>query len=65
TVLGSVLDKGAAYLKHQEEAMTYRLQIRRRRLEHKESRDMIRFSLSYGLQLAGIGLVFVLIYLFL
>ena len=65
TVLGSVLDKGAAYLKHQEEAMTYRLQIRRRRLEHQESRDMIRFSLSYGLQLAGIGLVFVLIYLFL
>ncbi len=64
TVLGSVLDKGAAYLRHQEEAMTYRFRIRRRRLEHQESRDMIRFSLSYGLQLAGIGLVFVLIYLF-
>lgn len=65
TVLGSVLDKGAAYLKRQEENMTYRFSIRRRRLEHKESREMIRFSLSYGLQLAGIGLVFVLIYLFL
>lgn len=65
TVLGSVLDKGAAYLKQQEESMTYRWRLRRRRLEHTESREMIRFSLSYGLQLAGIGLVFVLIYLFL
>lgn len=46
TVLGSALNKGAAYLKRQE------------------SRDMIRFSLSYGLGLSEIGIVFVLIYLF-
>ena len=65
TVLGAFLDKGAAYLKRQEENMSYRWNIRQKRLAHQESRDMIRFSLSYGLGLSGIGLIFVLIYLFL
>lgn len=65
TVLGTLLDKGESYLKRQEEAMSYRWSIRRKRLAHQESRDMIRFSLSYGLSLSGIGLIFVLIYLFL
>ena len=64
TVLGTILDKGESYLKRQEEAMSHRWSIRRRRLAHQESRDMIRFSLSYGLSLSGIGLIFVLIYLF-
>lgn len=64
-VLGVILDKGAAGLKRREETAAYRRSIRRRRMEHQESRDMIRFSLSYGLSLSGIGMVFVLIYLFL
>lgn len=64
SMLGTVLDKGAAYLKRQEEQVSYRKWLRNRSLEREESYDMIRFSLSYGLQLAGIGLVFVLIYLF-
>lgn len=63
--LGTVMDKGAAYLKNREEQVSYRRQFRRKSLEREVSRDMIRFSLSYGLQLAGIGMVLVMLYLLL
>ena len=64
-ILGKVLDKGAGYLKRQEESVSYRWKLGTRALERRESRDMIRFSLSYGLQLAGIGMIFILVYLLL
>ena len=64
-ILGTVLDKGAGYLKRQEESVSYRWKLGTRALERRESRDMIRFSLSYGLQLAGIGMIFILVYLLL
>ena len=64
-IIGKVLDKGARYLKRQEESVSYRWKLGTRALERKESRDMIRFSLSYGLQLAGIGMIFILVYLLL
>ena len=64
-ILGKVLDKGAGYLKRQEESVSYRWKLGTRALERRESRDMIRFSLSYGLQLAGIGMLFILVYLLL
>ena len=64
-ILGKVLDKGAGYLKRQEESVSYRWKLGTRALERRESRDMIRFSLSYGLQLAGFGMIFILVYLLL
>lgn len=64
-VLGTLLDKGTHFLRAREEQASYRRRLHSRALEHRESRDMIRFSVSYGLQLAGIGMVLVLIYLFL
>ena len=45
--------------------MSYRRKLGIRALERKESRDMIRYSLSYGLQLAGIGMILILVYLLL
>ncbi len=64
-VIGTLLDKGAVYLKKREESVSYRWKLGRKALERRESRDMIRFSLSYGLQLAGIGMLFILVYLLL
>ena len=65
TAIGKLLDQGAAYLKKQEENVSYRRKLGIRALERKESRDMIRYSLSYGLQLAGIGMILILVYLLL
>ena len=65
TAIGKLLDQGAVYLKKQEEHVSYRRKLGIRALERKESRDMIRYSLSYGLQLAGIGMILILVYLLL
>ena len=65
TAIGKLLDQGAMYLKRQEENVSYRRKLGIRALERKESRDMIRYSLSYGLQLAGIGMILILVYLLL
>lgn len=62
--IGTILDKAVAQYRNQEEKIAYRVKLRSRTWARQESYGMIRYSLSYGLQLAGIGLMFVLLYLF-
>ncbi|SHJ22523.1 complex I subunit 5 family protein [Hespellia stercorisuis] len=64
-LFGTFMDWYAVRLRHRDQAVSYRRSLRRRKVERKESRLMIRRSLSYGMQMVGIGMLIVVGYLLL
>ena len=62
-VIGTMLDRTAARRGGRSENTVYRVRMRHIKWLADESLGMIRRSLSYGLQLAGVGLVLILLYL--
>ena len=62
-VIGTMLDRTAARRGGRSENTVYRVRMRHIKWLTDESLGMIRRSLSYGLQLAGVGLVLILLYL--
>lgn len=63
TVVGGFLDWAIVRMRRQDETMRYRRWLRERAMEREENRQVMQASLSYGLLIAGIAMVFVFIFL--
>ncbi len=63
--LGTAMDKASAYLNRRDDEASYQRKFRERAMGREENRQAVRISLSYGLILAGAGLILVLLYLLL
>ncbi len=63
TIVGGLLDWATRKTRRDAEEMRYRTWLRTRALERAENRLVLQASLSYGLLIAGIAMIFIFVFL--